>query len=56
MDVGYFMCAFVASEGLSVDGVVENVFVDVYYDVFCEVVVEFGVVLSKENVGEELFM
>jgi hypothetical protein len=53
-DVGHFMCASVAPEGLSADGAAENALVDVYYDAFCEAAAEFGAVSSKENAGEEL--
>jgi len=53
-DVGHFMCASVAPEGLSADGSAERALVDVYYRAFCEAAAEFGAISSVENAGKEL--
>jgi len=53
-DLGHFMCASVAPEGLSADGVAENALVDAYYEAFSTAAVEFGAASSVETVPEEL--
>jgi 3'-phosphoadenosine 5'-phosphosulfate (PAPS) 3'-phosphatase len=53
-DLGHFVCASVAPEGLSADGVAENALVDAYYEAFSTAAVEFGAASSVETVPEEL--
>ena len=53
-DLGHFMCASVAPDGLSADGVAENALVDAYYEAFSTAAVEFGAASSVENVPGEL--
>ena len=53
-DIGHFMCASVAPEGLSTDGGAERALIDAYYSAFCAAAAEFGAVSSVEKTSEEL--
>jgi hypothetical protein len=53
-DVGHFVCASVAPEGLSADGSAERELIDAYYAAFCAAAAEFGAVSSAEKTSEEL--